>query len=136
MANTEQDWVDLSESDWVGEVWKLGQWLGEKSLVVRVRWSFGCLIASGSRPEVSGRTLHILLQQQLQGDLHDGVLQISLPEREQGHYRKHESGSGEIVLTMFYPLGTPPDFVVDWTEVQLATNADFLFLVSSEVRVQ
>jgi hypothetical protein len=133
-ANNPPDFY-IPEHKWVEEVKQLAHKSAAKSLFARVQWSLGDLSASGFQPQVNERTLHIPLQRQSLSGLANAYIRISLPRPEQGHYEKQQSETGEVLLTMSYPIGRPPD-VFDWTTVQIATNLDFLYLAGSEARLQ
>ncbi len=128
--------LELSEDEWVLEVTKLATKSPDKPVFVRVQWSFGDLYATGFQPQVNGRMLLIPLQRQSPSGLADALITVCLPiQRERGEYRRYQSDSGDIVLTMRYGIG-PPDAIFEFSEVHLATNPDFLNLVDSAAQQQ
>jgi hypothetical protein len=121
---------DLSEEEWAEEVARLDSRSAGKQIYVEIQWLFGSLSAIAFRFQVYERMIHILLQPQSPEGPADGHIGISLPKPYQGHYQKHASETGDIVLTMHYPIGKPPD-VLDYSTVRLTTSLDFLQLVTT-----
>ena len=123
---------EISQEEWEKEIVELAAKSNEIDIHVRVWWLFGQLDAIAFQPLVSDKTLHIYLQRQPASDLCNGHIQISLPKPYQGQFLKHTSESGDVLLTMRYPIGKPPR-VLDYVDVQLATNPDMLQLVTDEI---
>jgi hypothetical protein len=125
-----RDTFEISEEQWAAAVAELDKQSAAKQIYVGIWWLFGFLRANAFRFQVYERTLQILLQPQSPRGPADGRIEIFLPKPFEGEYERHTSESGDIVLTMKYPVGKPPN-VLDWSVVQLATNWEFLELVNS-----
>ncbi len=134
MEEKDQVASDVSPEEWVAEVLRLSKEPDESEIYVRVLFPGGEIVASGFRPLADAQTIQIPLQRQSPSGLGSAALRLSLPRLEEGWYRKALSETGEIFLSVAYPACgmTIPARV----ELQIATNLDFLDLVTNVAQMQ